>query len=259
MIKNSKTISDINEDKEKIVCLLDVLGFKNLFNKIGLEAIEKKYTELINLVAASEYPGTQMAVGGAYAMFFGNINYAYFSDTIIFWIDFKRDPRNLQVMIDAMCKLICKSIEIELPLRGAIGIGEAIMQKENGIYLGKPIISAAIAEASQNWIGITLSNSFDEPEYAGMPFPIANLLPYDRHVKLGKKDMVKDFVLNYPEILNTPELKKELIKQVEILDIDEQFHDYYKNTTDFITYSMNCNKIDEWKKYAEQFENAKIT
>lgn len=36
-------------DRDFIICILDVLGFENLFNQVGLETIEKKYRELIDV------------------------------------------------------------------------------------------------------------------------------------------------------------------------------------------------------------------
>lgn len=40
----------MDTNKDTLVCLLDVLGFENLFERHGIDAIETMYKELISIV-----------------------------------------------------------------------------------------------------------------------------------------------------------------------------------------------------------------
>jgi hypothetical protein len=51
--------------------------------------------------------------------------------------------------------------------RGAISVGEAILDKEKGHFLGLPIVSAVEAKKVQRWIGGTLSRV--DASFTGTP------------------------------------------------------------------------------------------
>ena len=78
-------------DDVKILCLLDVLGFENLFKSIGLKEISIKYSELTEYVKKqtggldlAQTPEGHVAVGW---LLIGN---AYFSDTLLFWTNYNK-------------------------------------------------------------------------------------------------------------------------------------------------------------------------
>ena len=71
-------------DRDFIICILDVLGFENLFNQVGLETIEKKYRELIDVADKHNFELALMERGGVPVMGNPCIKSSYFSDTILF-------------------------------------------------------------------------------------------------------------------------------------------------------------------------------
>jgi hypothetical protein len=184
-------------ENDYLICLLDALGFESLFIAHGLDVIESKYRELITTVekqniglAIAQGPGGGHPIVGS-----PNIQSAYFSDTIIFWC--KYDTFRMEVLLNCMKEVICKSIEIGLPLRGSVGVGQAKLVKEQGIFLGRPIISAARAEATQRSIGITLSKDFDKEPYC-QGFKADCILQYDKHLKDNARDKVIPLVVDFP-------------------------------------------------------------
>lgn len=130
-------------NRDFIICLLDVLGFENLFNNHGLETIEKKYKELIEVADNHNFELALMERGGVPVMGNPGLKSSYFSDTILFWCPY--DDMRMEVLFDSIAEVMCKSIEIGLPLRGAVSVGEVVIDKEKGLYLGQPFIAAARA------------------------------------------------------------------------------------------------------------------
>jgi hypothetical protein len=54
---------------------------------------------------------------------------------------------------------------MELPLRGRMAVGEAILDKTNGVHLGVPLVEVARLERAQEWIGCSVGPSFGVPPY----------------------------------------------------------------------------------------------
>ena len=232
-----------------LICLLDVLGFEALFNRYGLEIIEAKYKELMTVaeeqnigMAVTHGPGGHLMVGSP------NIKSAYFSDTIIFWC--KYDVFRMEVLLNCMKEVICKSIEIGLPLRGSVSVGEAKLEKDQSIFLGLPIIAAARAEPVQKWIGITLSKSFDKQPYCN-GFKADCVLQYDKHLKLGWQDKVIPLVIDFPRHWRIKR-QTSLTEAIQKLNNNEQYSEYYDNTIAFAEYSEENH--DWWTKRPEYIE-----
>jgi len=234
----------MTRDHDFLICLLDVLGFENLFNQYGLEAIEAKYKELLAVAeqqnigfAILQGPGGHPIVGSP------DIKSAYFSDTIIFWC--KYDVFRMEVLFNCMKEVICKSIEIGLPLRGSASVGQLKIEKEQNIFLGQPIISAARAESVQKWIGITLSKTFDKQPYCD-GFKADCLLQYDKHLEYGWQDKVIPLAIDFPRHWRIKR-KTSLTEAIQKLNKDEKYSEYYNNTIDFVKYSEENH--DWWTKH----------
>lgn len=233
-------------DHNLLICLLDVLGFENLFNQFGLATIEAKYKELLAVaeeqnieVAILQGPGGHPIIGSP------SIKSAYFSDTIIFWC--KYDLFRMEVLLNCMKEVICKSIEIGLPLRGSVSIGQVKIDKEQSIFLGQPIIAAARAIEVQKWIGITLSKTFDKEPYCG-GFKADCILQYDEHIKEGGEDKVIPLVIDFPRHWRLKR-KSSLIEAISKLNSDEKYSEYYTNTLDFVKFSEDNH--DWWTKHPD--------
>ena len=86
----------------------------------------------------------------------------YFSDSILFWTNYSE--MSLPGFTHLISETICYGIEHKLPLRGTISVGDAILDRDSGKYLGEPIIEAARTERLQKWIGVSFGSSFTKHE-----------------------------------------------------------------------------------------------
>ena len=215
------------------LCFFDVLGFETRFSDLGLHGMLQKYVALIGLVnARNEHMRRLFGEIGfsesAYwtsdhdAFIFSHLYGAYASDSLLVWThtDFPaaRYPAALDLtpaerhrrtsepgggwqyhpipcdnLLDVCNEMICHSLEIGLPLRGALALGEAVLHGERGVYLGQPLIDGARMEHSQRIIGASFTRSF-----MNQIVPQRYLVPFDTHLKDVRDGLFQGNILDWP-------------------------------------------------------------
>jgi hypothetical protein len=218
----------------KVLCLLDVLGFEALFKSIGLEALAARYEKLICYVKEQTgglniipTPDGHVAVGWLV------ISNTYFSDTLLFWTRYNQ--MSLPSFTYLIAEAICYGLENELPLRGTLTVGEMVLDKDTGTYLGKPLIEAARTERLQQWIGVSLGVSFSQPGF-NKGFYLDTVLPYKSHYKDQASPLVTGMVVDWPRKWRVSR-GTDIREVVSKMDIEPQFSKYYTNTLKFIDFS----------------------
>lgn len=114
-----------------------------------------------------------------------------FSDSIIFYIEIVSNLGDNIERFKSICWLINEFIAIailhpnnqecfELPLRGAISYGDAIIDNNNNIHIGKPIVDSYLLSEHQNWMGGAIHPNKDIEKY------IKPLIGYDNEILLYK-------------------------------------------------------------------------
>lgn len=213
---------------EYAVAFFDILGFKKKFQTLGLSEIDSKYSSLIatvdrfNANTASIFGDLSFkesaywtAEGDVFVL--NRISGAYASDSIVVWApavwpeargktaeqreELAKDPAKGWVYATIPCdnllnvcnELICRSIEIGLPFRGALSMGPALLDEKRSIFLGTPLIEAATLERGQVMIGASFCSSFVQ-----QTLPKRFLLPFDAHLKKGFRSDYGGSVLDWP-------------------------------------------------------------
>ena len=141
--------------------MFDVLGFSNWLKTAGLPAVLDAYHQLIEkvVVPTSENGGlsaVQTSEGAIFAVT-GPPGYAYFSDTILLWHPLV--PPFVDDFIGRCGDLVCEALAMNIPLRGALTLGDAVLSSDADFYLGEPIVEATKLEKAQNWMGLTFGNT----------------------------------------------------------------------------------------------------
>lgn len=141
--------------------MFDVLGFSRWVNSTSLQAVLDSYHSLIEraVTKPNEKGGlgaVQTAEGALFAVT-GPPSYAYFSDTILLWCPLV--PPLVGDFVERCSDLVCEALAMGIPLRGALTLGDAVLDTKSNYFIGQPIIEAAKLEKGQNWIGLTLGNS----------------------------------------------------------------------------------------------------
>lgn len=262
-----------------LVGLFDILGFEQKLANLGLAEMLARYEALIDVVnyrkeqvrrvfGDMNFKESPYWTAERDVFIFNEIHGAYASDSILLWAnrtwpeargknpdDFEelsKDPANgwafqpipCDNFLDVCNDLICHGLEVGLPLRGAVSMGEAVFDEDKNIFLGRPIIDAARLEKGQNFVGASLCRSFVD-----QTIPKRFLLQFDGHLKSGYAERWGGFVLDWPRHWRKTR-SGDVSQIIKALDIDPQYSPKYKNTLDLIAHSQN---------FADQFESIEET
>lgn len=210
------------------VAFFDILGFKEKFERLGLSAIAEKYRSLVQVVNSinsrtESLFGEQQLKESIYwcqggdVFPFIKIFGAYASDSLLIWSHAawpeargKKDAEKKQLALDPSSgweyhtvpcdsflltcnEIICTALEHDLPLRGSLAMGKAILDDSQRIFLGAPLIESARLEKGQKFIGAGCCPSFME-----QTIPKRFLLPFDSHLKSGYAPYFGGYILDWP-------------------------------------------------------------
>jgi len=142
------------KQRDAFVGAFDILGFKNLIRQTDQECPREILKgQLADLLGTLDDPNVRE---------YGRVERLVFSDTIvIFAPDLGGDsPLRSFGWFSLLCtKLITKSVEVRLPLRGAISVGPSFTSTSPPIVLGPSFLEAHEYCEDQDWIGLLLTPS----------------------------------------------------------------------------------------------------
>jgi hypothetical protein len=213
-----------------MVAMFDVLGFKSLRERLGIEGIYQRYEKLAAFIREPKSGIDLVPIQGFVVVGHLNVHCAYFSDTILFWARYAFPA--LRSFCNTCSEAMCKGVEIGLPLRGGIAVGQAIMDVSLSTYLGQPIEEAHAVEQAQSWIGASFGPSFHDRN----SFFLDTILPYRAHRKTDSGDLIRGCVLDWPRHWRGTRTSS-LSTVVKALDRDPKYSDKYSATLKFVDFS----------------------
>lgn len=234
----------------------DVLGFSKRVETEGPEQTAALYRQLIETTVkkeASRCLGTVSdGTGARYMSIFSlDVKTAYFSDTIFMWVPLER------VFVDAFVShcatFVCEALAMGVPVRGAIALGEAVMDRNTGTYIGMPIVEAASCEKIQEWLGVAYTPSATWPPFMAEVHP-NHFIEYDIPVKPGHENdlppVALDWTRRWEELFNCPASTK-------LVELNGQSP--HKKLENAIAYVEHCALNRDWhKKPPEHFEGKRL-
>jgi|GEM_PF-1462228 len=250
-----------------LVALFDILGFEQRLATLGLAEMLTRYEALIDVV---NYRKEQIqrvfgdfgfveapywtAEGDVFT--FTEVHGAYASDSILLWSnrtwpearsmaddECRRLARNhadgwtyhpipCDNFLDVCNDLMCRGLEVGLPLRGAVAIGDAVLDRERNIFLGQPIVDAARLENGHELIGTSLCSSA-----MCQTIPARFSLRFDRHIKDSHRVLWGGAMLDWPRHWRRTR-QTDLGRMIESLNTDPKHSHYYDNTLDLVAHSQ---------------------
>ncbi|HEY5233565.1 MAG TPA: hypothetical protein VIK35_08540 [Verrucomicrobiae bacterium] len=218
--------------------MFDVLGFSSWITTVGLQSVLDSYHQLIEkvVIKPNEKGGlsaVQTSEGAVFALT-GPPSYAYFSDTILLWHPLV--PAFVDDFVTRCSELICEALAMNIPLRGAITLGDAVLDTESNFFLGKPIVEAAKLEKAQNWIGLTFGNSAVWSAFLAQLHG-TTIIEYPPPTKDTLKEYASPIVVDWPRRWRDRHGKCPSSKLRE-LNKDLKFSCYWENTIKFAEFSQ---------------------
>jgi hypothetical protein len=244
----------------------DILGFKNRFAEVGLEAMLEKYLDLIGIVQfanekmkslGSRETDDALWLGEGKKFFINGVYGSYSSDSIVLWAnnwfpaarglsEVERRERILERpstkwqyhqipndrFVETCNELLCHALSVGLPLRGALATGTAVIDVSHNIFLGQPLIDSVVLEGAQRVVGGSLCKSI-----AAAGSPEAYVLQHTDHLR--KNVTVEQLSLFSGQVLDWPAhwsrtRDSDLVAVIGNIASGSQDQDVYDNTLDLI-------------------------
>ena len=150
--------------KKYTVALCDILGFSDLVESRPLDRVVEDdilwFSKALYHAVNKEWPENVPSFDEINQN--SSVGLAWFSDTILLFTR-EDEEDSLQELLQILASLIFMTvIEGTTRLRAGIAYGEAFIDPENVMYVGKPIIYAYQLEQQQQWSGAALTKSASE-------------------------------------------------------------------------------------------------
>lgn len=248
------------------IALFDILGFESMLDRFGLPEMVRRYESLIQEIGKLEVQRARLfgdmefqeaphwtAEGGIFI--FSKVHGAYASDSLLLWANRTwlpargKSPQELEKMsiepstgwkarpipcdnfLNACNEVMCRGLEVGLPLRGALAIGDAVFDEDRRLFLGAPMVEAARLEKEQAFIGAGMCRSFRE-----QIVPMRFSLEFDRHLKAAPGRFWGGAVLDWPRHWRNTR-RADAADAVQALNTSPGHTSYYENTIRLIEYS----------------------
>src|SRR5713226_9153732 len=132
----------MTSEQTVLLAEFDILGFSRRVRDSSLRDVRETY-DLLRKRTIQRYelssfdllPVDQYRVPALLRL---DVESVLFSDSVFAWVPLKRGFAN--PFIRWCCDFVCEALTMDVPIRGAIAAGEAILDKDTDTYLGNPIL-----------------------------------------------------------------------------------------------------------------------
>lgn len=218
--------------------MFDVLGFSGWVKSAGLQTVLDSYHSLIErTVTKPNEKGSLSTVQtpeGALFAVIGPPSYAHFSDTILLWCPLV--PPLVGDFVERCSDLICEALAMDIPLRGALTLGDAVLDSKTNFFLGEPIVEAANLEKGQNWVGLTLGISAVWSPFLAQLHG-TTIIEYAPPMKEKFKEYASTIVVDWPRRWRDNHGECPSAK-LRALNTDPNYSFYWDNTIKFAEFSL---------------------
>lgn len=238
-----------------MMAIFDVLGFSTRLRNDKIDSVFSLYQKMVRSVIVKEpmrcLGARDMGDGTRCpALYSADIRYVYFSDTIMLWMPL--EPLFAGPFVQRCADLVCEALSLHVPLRGAIALGDAVMHKASGMYLGDPLIDAHELEEAQEWIGVAFAPSGTWSPFVAQLSPI-QIIEYEIPVKEGKEALRTPMALDWPR--RWRDTREEPLSDVlNQMNTSEKHPKYYINALAFAEHSESHH---DWHKKTDELNDFK--
>lgn len=232
-------------DQPTIVAVFDVLGTKasivrprqlfRAFQKLREIALQSRDCLMIDAtVGARENDDGSITSGSALGVLV--VESDLFRDTIVLWAIY--DRARFWTFCDLCTEFFCDVLRKGIPLRGAISVGSAEMNREAHRYAGEPYSEAVRAEKAQQWIGVSFGRSFTREPFRRL-FRPEHVLPFSDHCKPGYSADIPGIVLDWPRKWRD-KYEDSPSHMLNALNTSQRHSKYYELAIQFADYSASA-------------------
>ncbi len=145
-----------------LIAVCDILGFSALVERTPLDVLVDNRLSwfrkaLSHSIHKNEFPSTAPPTPELNKH--EHLGVVWFSDTVLLYTKSDTDDAIRELLLAVGWLLFETVLDGNTKIRGGIAYGEAYIDQENSIYVGKPIVEAYNLERVQQWAGAALSLS----------------------------------------------------------------------------------------------------
>jgi hypothetical protein len=144
-----------------MVAICDVLGFKRLVYETPLQRVSGAMTHLRRMltyaVRHEDPKGEPPTMAELRSQ--ANVEIVVFSDTIFLFAKDDSDDAVRELIEAVGWLLFGTTMSSVVGLRAGLAYGEVLLEPENDVFVGKPIVDAHLMETQQEWSGATLCDT----------------------------------------------------------------------------------------------------
>jgi len=124
------------------------------FDRLGFGIYSREH-DLINVFYQTE---NWLAIAKREGQRVGNVEFVWFSDTIIFYST-DDSPQSFLAVAGASRSFFDELLDFQIPVRGALAFGDFYADKTNNLFLGKALVDACKYGEKFDWLGFVLHSS----------------------------------------------------------------------------------------------------
>ena len=139
---------------KRYVAFLDILGFKDYVLRHSLGNVYSRLRTLNGFLPTDEEQDYETDIEK-------RIKFTIFSDSIFI---FSKDDTfvNLRHFLSYVKRVMRMALRKEIPLKGAIAYGNIVVDDEQNLFCGQPIIDAYQLEEDLQYMGVVIHHTFEE-------------------------------------------------------------------------------------------------
>ena len=149
------TISDWKVKTKRYVAFLDILGFKDYVLRHDIDYVYQRLQTLNGFRPEDDSSDYDSEEGK-------RIKFTIFSDSIFI---FSKDDNflNLRHFLTYVKRVMRMALRAEIPLKGAVAYGDIVVDEEQNLFCGQPIIDAYMLEEDLQYMGVVFHHTFEVP------------------------------------------------------------------------------------------------
>ena len=139
---------------KRYVAFLDILGFKDYVLRHSIDDVYMRLKTLNGFRPEDDCSDYDSEEGK-------RIKFTIFSDSIFI---FSKDDTflNLRFFLTYVKRVMRMALREEIPLKGAIAYGDIVVDEEQNLFCGQPIIDAYLLEEDLQYMGVVFHHTFEE-------------------------------------------------------------------------------------------------
>ena len=187
MINNS----DWTVKTKGYVAFLDILGFKDYVLRHNIDDVYKRLQILNGFRPEDDISDYDSEEGK-------RIKFTIFSDSIFI---FSKDDTflNLRYFLTYVKRVMRMALRAEIPLKGAVAYGDIVVNEDQNLFCGQPIIDAYLLEEDLQYMGVVFHHTFEDAYFKLSDTQIKRVSDWIKEAptpfKYGKRIHLN---LNYP-------------------------------------------------------------